>query len=133
MITLFYACLLALLMAALGLRIPGQRGRTRVSLGDGGDPELTARIRTFGNFVEWVPMILILMLMIETLSGSIYFLHLAGIVLVLARILHSQSLRVTGTTKLQMRMRVVSTVMTVATLILSAVYGLILTIPALLI
>ena len=133
MVTLFYASILALIMAFLGLRIPGQRGRARVSLGDGGDPELTARIRTFGNFVEWVPMILVLMLMIESFSGSRYYLHLVGILLVVARIIHSQSLRANGTTKLQMRMRVTSTVITVCTLIASAIYGLMLAIPALLI
>ncbi|MDF1748796.1 MAG: MAPEG family protein [Alphaproteobacteria bacterium] len=133
MVTLFYACLLALLMAVLGLRIPGQRRSARVSLGDGSDPELIARIRAFGNFVEWVPMILLLMLMIESFSGSRYFLHAVGILLILARIIHPQTLRVSGATKMQLRLRVTSTILTVSALIVSAIYGLTIAIPAMLI
>ncbi len=131
MITLFYASLLALLMVVLALRIAALRGRAKVALGDGGNPDLHTRIRVFGNFIEWVPMILILMLLIERSAGSVYFLHAVGIVLIAARILHALSLRAELASKPLMLGRFVSTVATISCLALSAIYGLILTIPAL--
>lgn len=94
-ITPLYAGLLAILFLALSYRVVQRRGHG-VSLGDGGDTDLLRRIRGHGNFTEYVPLILLMMLMLE-LGGTTapWVLHLIGITLVLARLLHGISLSFT--------------------------------------
>src|SRR5204862_7541988 len=63
--------------------------------GDGGDPALQRRIRAHGNFIEYVPLILIMMGMLELSRYSVYLLHALGITLVVARLLHGYALSFT--------------------------------------
>lgn len=95
-VTPLYAALLALWLVALSLRVIVVRRRARVSLGDGGDPELQRAIRGQANFVEYVPVALLLLLILELSRFSIYFVHALGIVLVVARLLHGYALSFTA-------------------------------------
>ena len=97
-ITLTTAGLCGLILLVLSVRVSMGRGVAKVSLGDGGDPHLLARIRAQANFVEYVPFILILMGMIEaniaaasagTEHGPNVTLGVLGIALVLCRIAHA--------------------------------------------
>lgn len=87
-VTPLYAAVLALWLLVLSLRVVQHRGRTHVSLGDGGDPALQRAIRGQANFVEYVPMALVLLLILELSRFSIYVVHVLGATLVLARLLH---------------------------------------------
>lgn len=89
-VTPLYAGLLALLFAVLSFRVIAVRGR--VSLGDGGDPEVLRRMRGHANFAEYVPLILLMMAMLEFGHASAYFLHGLGVALVVARLLHGYAL-----------------------------------------
>ena len=89
-VTPIYAGILAIIFFALSVRVVAVRGR--VSLGDGGDPLVLRRMRGHANFAEYVPFILLLMGILELSHFSIYFLHGAGIVLVVARLLHGYAL-----------------------------------------
>lgn len=89
MITLGYAGLFGLMMAILSIRVPMRRAVTNISWGDGGDENLSTRIRVFGNFTEYVPAILLLCFMIETNGGVGLFLHIALIALIGFRVLHA--------------------------------------------
>lgn len=91
-ITGFYAGLLALLAIVLTLRVVSARRRFRVSIGDGGHGELSRRIRVHGNFVETVPLALILLGLCEAGNLSIYALHALGLMLLIGRIAHAASL-----------------------------------------
>ena len=92
-ITPIYAGILAIIFFALSVRVVAVRGR--VSLGDGGDPLVLRRMRGHANFAEYVPFILLMMGILELSHFSIYFLHGAGIVLVVARLLHGYALSFT--------------------------------------
>lgn len=85
--TPLYAGLLALWYLVLSSRIIVLR-RQGVSLGDGGDPVLLRRIRAHGNFSEYVPFILILIGILELSHLPTIILHILGITLVIARLLH---------------------------------------------
>lgn len=93
MITGFYAGLLALWLAFLLLSVVRMRWKYRVGLGDGGQQELMQAIRIHGNFTETVPLILILMVLMESYHYDEWILHAFGIVLVLSRVWHWWGLR----------------------------------------
>jgi uncharacterized membrane protein YecN with MAPEG domain len=88
-VTLVTACILALLKLVLAMRVGQGRFLHRVSLGDGGNPDMLVRMRTHANFVEYVPLILILMGILEMSSGNPTALALGGALLVVFRILHA--------------------------------------------
>jgi uncharacterized membrane protein YecN with MAPEG domain len=87
-VTPFYAGLLALWLLVLAMRVIHYRSATHIYLGDGGDTRLLRAIRAQANFVEYVPLALLLMLILEVSRFSIYVIHALGIVLLVARLLH---------------------------------------------
>ena len=88
MITLQYAGILGLIMALLSIAVPMQRGKHNVALGDEGVPSLNLAIRRFGNFIEYVPIILLFMYMLENKGASASTLHGLGTALVISRCIH---------------------------------------------
>ncbi len=95
-VTPVYAGLLALWMLVLSLRVISRRAKARVSLGDGGDPELQRAIRGHANFAEYVPLALLLLLILELSHFSIYLIHALGLALLIARLLHGYALSFTA-------------------------------------
>lgn len=91
-IVALYAALLGLLLFFLIVSVIRLRWRHRVSLGDAGNAHLQAAIRAHGNFIETVPFVLVLMLVLAQLHVSIYLLHTIGILLVVGRCIHAYSL-----------------------------------------
>ena len=91
-ITLFYAGLNGLIAIALALGVVRQRQRTRTLFGSGGNPDLERAIRAHGNFVEYVPLVLILMLLLELCHTPAWRLHAMGAALTLGRLLHGWGL-----------------------------------------
>ena len=87
-LTLVTASVLALLCLALAARVSGARMKHRISLGDRGNEELVVRMRTHGNFVEFLPLVLILMALLEASGAGRIGLIAAGAVLVVSRLLH---------------------------------------------
>ncbi len=94
-ITLMYASFFALFGLALSFRAGGFRGKTGISVlfGEPANLELAERVRTHQNFLEYVPMVLIVMGAIELNGGSSMFLYVVGDVLFIARIAHAIGLR----------------------------------------
>lgn len=122
-ITLFYAALHALLLVGLSLWIVQRRHAARVGLGDGGDHALSRRIRVQGNFVEYVPLALLLLALLELSGLQAYAVWLLGGVLLLARLLHAFGLgRSAGTSY----GRFLGTLLTLLTLVAMAMLGLLL-------
>lgn len=95
-VTPIYAALLGLLFVPFTLRVGLYRVKHKVNLGDGNDPELLRRIRGQGNFIETVPLLLILLIMMEVLGASDTWLHVLGSALVIGRVLHYLSVTEMG-------------------------------------
>jgi uncharacterized protein len=87
-ITALYAAPLALMMTALSVHVTMLRAKTKISLLDGGNHQLTERIRRHGNFVENAPMVLLLMMIAEMLGVSGNWLHVIGGILAAGRLIH---------------------------------------------
>jgi uncharacterized membrane protein YecN with MAPEG domain len=92
-ITTLYALPLILVFLALFFRVSGRRSELKASIGHADDAVLHERIRHHGNFVEWVPFLLILLALAEANGGNAIALHCAGGFLVLGRILHPFGLK----------------------------------------
>lgn len=84
----FYAAIFALLYLGLTVRVIALRNTKRVSLGSGGDPALERAIRIHANFIEYVPLALILLIAMEMQRRSIYVLHILCLLLLIGRICH---------------------------------------------
>lgn len=86
----FFVCagLLGLLGVALTLQVGRLRGQKRINLGDGGDPEMIAAIRAHGNFVEFTPLLLLLIYMASDFYGF-RVTAILSVVLLVARVLHA--------------------------------------------
>ena len=92
MITSLYASLLALLIVRLTLSVIKLRRKNRISVGDGGNEELQLAIRTHANAVEYIPIALLLLLMLELNGAPKILIHILGATLIIGRIIHAMGL-----------------------------------------
>ncbi|WP_313803624.1 MAPEG family protein [Sphingobium sp.] len=88
-ITLTLASACALLNMWLGIRCARIRMADHVLHGDGGSALLAKRMRAHANFIEYVPVTLILFGLVELAVGASIWLWGAALVLVVARIGHA--------------------------------------------
>lgn len=88
-----YVLPLVVIWFVLWARVASNRALLSVSIGDGGNMELLERIRAHGNFIEWVPWVLILMLIAELCDGPDMLVHASGALLVLGRLVHPFGLK----------------------------------------
>lgn len=93
MITAFYAGLLGLWLALLYLTVVRYRREYHVGLGDGDREDLHKAIRIHGNFVETVPYVLLIMMLMEMMNPQSWLLHAFGVLLIVSRLLHFIGLR----------------------------------------
>jgi len=87
-ITPLYAMPLAVMLFILWLNVVKRRALAEVSIGFGSDATLHEKIRRHGNFVEFVPLVLVVMALAELRGGNGIALHVAGILLVMSRAVH---------------------------------------------
>ncbi|MEZ5789449.1 MAG: MAPEG family protein [Nitratireductor sp.] len=87
-ITALYAAVLALLMIALSTWVTLLRAKLQISILHGDSMALAERIRMHGNFIENVPMALIIMGLAETGGAPTTWVNAVGIMLVVGRLLH---------------------------------------------
>jgi uncharacterized membrane protein YecN with MAPEG domain len=86
--TPLFAAIFALIYIALAALVIRLRMSNQVSLGDGDLSELKRAVRVHGNFIEYVPISLILLWFVETISFSHGLAFVLGWILLVARILH---------------------------------------------
>jgi len=91
-ITGLYAALGALLIFGLALRVMRLRHKLKIGLGSGGEEGLARAIRAHANAVEYLPIALLLLLIVELNETRAWLLHLFGVTLIVARILHALGL-----------------------------------------
>ncbi len=87
-ITAIAAAVLGLIFAALSGWVMAARLGAGVLHGDGGQETLSRRMRAHANFVEYVPLILLLVAMLECAGGSRIKIEILLLVLVIARLMH---------------------------------------------
>lgn len=94
----FYAAAMAVMYVLLAGLVIRQRVKCRVGLGDGQQPALVKAVRIHGNFAEYVPLLLILLLILEIQGAAIWQLHLIGGLTIIGRISHAIGLSKTSGT-----------------------------------
>src|SRR5690242_7613634 len=94
-ISAFYAALTALVCVVLSGRVIRQRRGKRISLGDGGDPDMSRAVRVFGNFAEYAALVIVLLALAEMVGTPRIWLHIFGAAFVLGRIAHAIGLSAT--------------------------------------
>ncbi|WP_417451862.1 MAPEG family protein [Kordiimonas sp.] len=87
-ITLITASFLGLLLIYLSFNVSKHRGRAKVSIGDGGDDQLAHAIRAHGNLIEFAPMALILLGLLEYQGLTPIIVIVLGAAFVLGRLMH---------------------------------------------
>ncbi len=88
-IVAIYGSLLGLLYIYLSYRTTVYRRREQVDMGLGEGRELARAVRAHGNFGEYVPLALILLLVLEQTAFWHWLLHLLGAALLIGRCLHA--------------------------------------------
>ena len=73
----------------LAWRVGQVRVAEKISVGDGGNPRLIARMRAHLNFAEYAPVVLILIALIELAVGAQFWLWVVASVFLVARVLHA--------------------------------------------
>jgi uncharacterized membrane protein YecN with MAPEG domain len=91
-VTAFYAALAGLLCVILSVLVIRQRMRRRISIGDGGDPELGRMTRVFGNFAEYAALVLVLLALLEICHGPRWLVHALGGCFIVGRVAHAYGL-----------------------------------------
>ncbi|MEM6576681.1 MAG: MAPEG family protein, partial [Pseudomonadota bacterium] len=81
-----------ILVIYLSFRVAMMRRAGGIGIGDGGNSSLSKAIRVQGNAVEYVPLALVLLLLLELNGAQATMLHALGGTLVLARVLHAWGL-----------------------------------------
>lgn len=102
-ITLTIAGAAALLNIWLAWRVGQKRGAHKVMIGDGGHEPLIARMRAQANFVEYTPLFLILLGLVELAVGSPVWLWVVAGLYILSRIAHAFGMDRPSTDPLRLR------------------------------
>jgi uncharacterized membrane protein YecN with MAPEG domain len=89
----FFVCagLLGLLAVSLTVGVGRLRMQKKIYLGDGGDPEMLAAIRAHGNFMEYVPLCLLLIYVVSDFY-TFWYVAVLSLALLLSRVLHAGGL-----------------------------------------
>lgn len=90
--TPIYASLLALLMIYLALRVALLRRKHKVGIGSNGNNDLSQAIRVHANATEYIPIALLLLAFTELSAAPVWLVNLAGILLVVSRVIHAYGL-----------------------------------------
>ena len=88
-ITMLYSGVLALLLLVISIRVTQARGQEKVYMGDGGNALVLRRMRGQANFVEYVPITLLLVGFLEMRGAPAWELHALLGTLLFARLLHA--------------------------------------------
>jgi uncharacterized protein len=83
-----YAAICALILIGLSLYVIQGRGKYHIGIGDGGNPGMLLRMRIHANFIEYVPLALILIYFVQQAGDSLWIVHALGISLIVTRLAH---------------------------------------------
>ena len=92
MISAFYASILAGLMIWLSFQVIKQRRSAKVAYADGGVSALQVARSAHGNAVDYIPITLILLIVVEYNGASSWMIHALGILFFVGRIIHARAI-----------------------------------------
>lgn len=84
-----YAGIFGLILVAMILGVIRMRFRRKISIGDGGDPDMARAMRGHANFIETTVPGLLLLLLVALLGAPAWVIHLLGLTLLTGRALHA--------------------------------------------
>jgi uncharacterized membrane protein YecN with MAPEG domain len=116
--TSVYAALLALLFLVLSIRVMSERRRSHVPFGEGTSETLKRRIRAQANFVEYAPITLILMALLELQGAGSFMLNVVGLLLLIGRVTHAWGI---GRVPENLRLRIIGITLTILAILLSVI------------
>ena len=117
-LTPLYAALLGLVLLVLSGRVIAGVRAKGVGIGDGGNDDYLVLIRSQANFVEYVPMALILIGFVEAGGASDAWIHGLGGALLVGRICHPLGM---STSADPQPLRFVGTVSTLLVLLIASI------------
>jgi len=88
-VTSIVAAIAGLMLVILGLTAGMRRAKTNINLGTDGDVVLLKRVRAHGNFIEYTPIGLILLALVEIGGTASTQLWIIGGLLLVGRALHA--------------------------------------------
>lgn len=119
-ITLFYTSLITLLAIFLAYKVGIARGRSKTLLGEGDSSSLLQAIRSHGNLVEYAPLAMIMLGLLEMSQVDNLKLHLLGSLFFVSRILHAYGLSISSEST---PYRVLGTIGTWVIMLAMSIYG----------
>ncbi|WP_104402660.1 MAPEG family protein [Vibrio penaeicida] len=125
MIIGIYLSILSIIFIILSAQTIVTRRKEKVAVGAGDSKKLLRVSRAHANFAEYVPITVILLLTIEYLGGLDMYLHFAGTILVIGRMVHAYGI---SQVRENFNYRVFGMVSTLTCIGLSALYLLFLSI-----
>ena len=93
MITSIYAAIAGLFLIFLSFRVIRLRRSQKVSIGSADVPELERAMRVQANFVEYTPITLLLLFLLEQRGASDLTVHVYGFGFAASRLLHFLGIR----------------------------------------
>ncbi len=114
-----YAALLGFLFFYLSVRTIGFRRKLKIGIGAGDNQEMLRAMRVHSNFVEYAPITLLLIFLVETQGGASIFIHALGLLLLIGRMLHAYGM---SQTKENFVYRASGMIMTFTVIILSSIF-----------
>ncbi|MGB5457964.1 MAG: MAPEG family protein [Gammaproteobacteria bacterium] len=81
-----------MLIIYLSFEVIKTRRKHQISVGDGNNEELQTAQGAQSNAIEYIPISLLLLLYLEYNGASNWIIHLAGITLIIGRIVHAHGL-----------------------------------------
>ncbi len=88
MITGLYAAVAGLFLVYLSIRVIGLRRAKKISVGPAGDPDMERAMRVQANFIEYTPIALLLLFILEQNGLPPVFVHGLGAALIISRFVH---------------------------------------------
>lgn len=94
-ITLLYASIFAIFALVLSFSAGSYRGKAGVSIlfGQPNNMELAVRVRRHQNFLEYLPMFLLVFAGLEAAGVSSMFLYIVGDLMIVVRVAHAIGLK----------------------------------------
>lgn len=90
------AAAFAVLMVLLSIQTSLSRAKLSATYGDAGDETLRRRIRAHGNFIEYAPLAVIVLVLVETSGAATTLVLLLAAAFVLGRVLHAAGMLYTS-------------------------------------
>lgn len=88
-VTPIYAAILGLIYFALSIQVIKFRRGNKIALGDANKKDFRRIIRAHANFSEYVPICLLLLWFLESLTYSTLTIHVLATLLVIGRLVHA--------------------------------------------